>query len=154
ALGGGRCFSITAHRLHELGADYASDPFDSDRAFHLVASDAASGAPIGGLRLLPTGGPHLLKDVYPSLAEAGDVAGDETWEVSRFRTERSLDKADEDIVRRSLQAAMCEFASRSGINRLVILPSEEYLPGLLSIGWTCRPLGLPVKFGDVTLCAV
>src|SRR5208337_5571231 len=54
---------------------YERDRFDDLNPLYLVSVDPATGAYWGSLRLLPTTGPNMLRDVFPQLLEEGEVVG-------------------------------------------------------------------------------
>ncbi len=61
------------------------DEFDDENPLYLVSVDENSGIVQGSLRLLPTTGPNMLRDVFPILLEDGNVVESANiWEVSRF----------------------------------------------------------------------
>ena len=64
---------------------YERDRFDDLNPLYLVSVDPATGAYWGSLRLLPTTGPNMLRDVFPQLLEEGEVVESATiWESSRI----------------------------------------------------------------------
>jgi acyl-homoserine lactone synthase len=133
---------------------YEKDEFDTDDAVYLIAWDRATGAHVGSMRLKSTAGPHLLRDVFPSLCEGEIPVGEDVWEVTRLCTTPDLKNVDPRNVRRHLSVAMVEFALLYGISRLTLLTHVDYLSRLLAVGWECRPLGMPQEFDGQTLGAM
>ena len=81
------------------GMEY--DEFDEQNPLYLISVDDVSGALRGSLRLLPTTGPNMLRDIFPQLLPADQIIESPTiWESSRF----SMDvEAMASIVDRSLK---------------------------------------------------
>jgi Autoinducer synthase len=52
---------------------YERDRFDDVNPLYLVSVDPVTGRYWGSLRLLPTTGPNMLRDVFPHLLEEGEV---------------------------------------------------------------------------------
>ncbi len=65
------------------------DKFDDDNPLYLLSIDEVTGRVRGSLRLLPTTGPNMLRDIFPNLMPPGEVIESATiWECSRFSIER------------------------------------------------------------------
>jgi N-acyl-L-homoserine lactone synthetase len=61
------------------------DEFDDANPIYLVSVDPYTNKYWGSMRLLPTTGPNMLRDVFPFLLEDGDVVESATiWEGSRI----------------------------------------------------------------------
>ncbi len=61
------------------------DRFDDENPLYLNSVDPESGQYWGSLRLLPTTGPNMLRDVFPFLLSDGRVIeGASIWESSRI----------------------------------------------------------------------
>lgn len=133
---------------------YEKDEFDTDDAVYLIATDPTTHAHIGSTRLLPTTGPHLLSDVFPSLCEGEIPRGPDVWEITRMCTSPDLKDVDPQAVRRQITIAMVEFAILYGATRLTLLSHPEYLTRILALGWECRPLGIPQQLAGQVLGAV
>jgi acyl homoserine lactone synthase len=64
---------------------YERDRFDDENPLYLVSVDSRSGEYRGSLRLLPTTGPNMLRDVFPILLKDEEVIESATiWECSRI----------------------------------------------------------------------
>ena len=64
---------------------YERDRFDDLNPLYLVSVDPITERYWGSLRLLPTTGPNMLRDVFPQLLEEGEVVESATiWEISRI----------------------------------------------------------------------
>src|SRR5208283_327083 len=85
-------FQNRAETFHErLGWDVVvkdgreRDHFDDLNPLYLVSVDPVTERYWGSLRLLPTTGPNMLRDVFPQLLDEGDVVESATiWESSRI----------------------------------------------------------------------
>src|SRR5208283_688577 len=61
------------------------DRFDDLNPLYLVSVDPVTERYWGSLRLLPTTGPNMLRDVFPQLLEEGEVVESASiWESSRI----------------------------------------------------------------------
>src|ERR1700683_5068674 len=64
---------------------YERDEFDDANPLYLVSVDPNTNEYWGSLRLLPTTGPNMLRDVFPCLLEEGEFIESATiWEGSRI----------------------------------------------------------------------
>src|SRR5271154_5339686 len=72
-------WEVTVRKGHER------DRFDDENQLCLVSVDHRSGEYWGSLRLLPTTGPNMLRDVFPVLLKDDEVIESATiWESSRI----------------------------------------------------------------------
>jgi N-acyl-L-homoserine lactone synthetase len=60
------------------------DVFDDANPVYLVSVDPETEEYWGSLRLLPTTGPNMLRDVFPQLLDGGYVESATIWESSRI----------------------------------------------------------------------
>jgi acyl homoserine lactone synthase len=68
---------------------YERDRFDDLDPLYLVSVDPMTERYWGSLRLLPTTGPNMLRDVFPRLLEEGEVIESATiWESLRIPVDR------------------------------------------------------------------
>ena len=66
------------------------DVFDLFSPIYLLARDEMNKV-VGTMRLMPTTGPYMLRDVFPQLMEGQDIPRDPAiWETSRFAVESVL----------------------------------------------------------------
>ncbi|AKJ26889.1 acyl-homoserine-lactone synthase [Caldimonas brevitalea] len=112
----------------------------------------------GCMRLLPTLGPNMLRDVFPTLLGGRPAPADPfTWEISRFATEFPAPSADAACKQRqqtlryeAIRAAMrrlIDFADAHGIERYVMVttPVVQRMLDQLQVPATCY--AAPVRFG-------
>jgi N-acyl-L-homoserine lactone synthetase len=130
------------------------DEYDSDHAVYLLAR-AEDGSHQGSLRVLPSTGPHMLRDLFPMLCAGPVPAGEHIWEISRLVTNPAGASGTSILrVHRLLALALLEFAELNAIEAFSLVIEAERLPALLSIGWTVIPLGVPVAFDGQLLQAL
>ncbi len=60
------------------------DSFDTEDTLYLLTLDEQSGQLRGAVRLLPTTGPNILRDIFSVLLPGGAVESPLIWESSRF----------------------------------------------------------------------
>jgi acyl-homoserine lactone synthase len=129
------------------------DQFDTSEAVHLLAIDG--GAVLGGTRVLPSTGPHLLSEVFPHLASVRGVPQrDDIAEWTRFYVApewREDHKASR--VGSTILASLVEYALDEGISGLSVVLNTFWLPRFLGYGWQVQPLGLPHVHDDEWLIA-
>lgn len=104
------------------GMEY--DEFDEQNPLYLISVDDVSGALRGSLRLLPTTGPNMLRDIFPQLLPADQIIESPTiWESSRFSMDVEamvpVPGRRVSYVTCELIAGITEIAMRSGINHIV-----------------------------------
>jgi N-acyl-L-homoserine lactone synthetase len=130
------------------------DEYDSDQAVYLLAR-AADGSHQGSLRVLPSTGPHMLRDLFPMLCAGPIPAGEHIWEISRLVT-NPAGAAGTSILRvhRLLALALLEFAELNAVATFSLVIEAGRLPALLSVGWRAMPLGLPTEFDGQILQAL
>ncbi len=63
---------------------YERDVFDDANPLYLVSVDPDTEEYRGSLRMLPTTGPNMLRDVFPQLLDGDYVESATIWEVSRI----------------------------------------------------------------------
>lgn len=128
------------------------DQFDTDDAVYLLAVEGSR--VVGGSRLVPTAGPHLMADVFPDLANVkGLQRGGGIFEWTRYfvapdrrESGRSCD------VSGALAAGVMEFGLAAGIRRLTVVFETYWLTRFLEYGWSIEPLGLPrLIYGQWTI---
>ena len=63
---------------------YERDRFDDANPLYLVSVDPDTEEYWGSLRLLPTTGPNMLRDVFPQLLDGDYIESATIWECSRI----------------------------------------------------------------------
>jgi acyl-homoserine lactone synthase len=129
------------------------DQFDDDHARYLILL-GDGGLHLASCRLLPTHRPHILDTLFPMLCERDLPRGPSIFEITRFCLDRSLRAVERRKVRDQLVTAIVRHALENGISRFTGVAEMGWFQQILSFGWDCRPLGLPVEHQGATLCAL
>lgn len=98
----------------------------------------------GCMRLLPTTGPYMLRDVFPELLQGETLPEDEhVWELSRFTasTDQDNPQAGVGAVSMELMRSAVVFAEGHGIERYVAVTSAAVERMLRRLGMPMRRLG-------------
>jgi len=130
------------------------DQFDMDETVYLLALD--EGRVVGGLRLVPTTGPHLIADVFPHFASIQGVPrGPDIAEWTRiFVVPERREEHSSAKIRSTVVASMLDYALREGVSAISVLMNAFWLPKFQKCGWRARPLGLPDMHDGEWLIAV
>lgn len=139
--------------LPVLAGQYEVDAFDNEHARYLILTDSEHNH-LASARLLPTTGPHILGDIFPSLCATAPPRSPAIWEITRFCLDRRLRSGERRLLRNRLVTAIAEHALRSGIGKYTGVAEMAWLQQILSFGWDCRPLGLPLPHGSTMLGAL
>lgn len=131
-------------KLPSSGSWLEVDQFDNEHAVYLVATDER-GQHKASVRLIPSTQPHMLQSIFSGLCVDGVPVAEDCWEVSRLVTS-PVDSCGTSVVKvhRLLALALVEFASLNDIRRYTLVAEAHRVPALLSVGWSVRPLGLPM----------
>jgi acyl-homoserine lactone synthase len=95
------------------------------------------------IRLLPSTHPHILGDLFPELCDGDVPVGADIWELTRACVSPRLPASERLSVRNALTTAVVEYALFRGIKAYTCIADSAWLSQVLSLGWDCRPLGLP-----------
>ncbi len=134
---------------------YERDRFDDLNPLYLVSVDPFTQQYWGSLRLLPTTGPNMLRDVFPQLLEDGEVVESATiWESSRIcavaaEGQPHRSKNGVNYVMSELIAGIGEVALIAGLTQIVSVFDARILRVLRAVG--CAPviIGKPQRIGSV-----
>jgi acyl-homoserine lactone synthase len=131
------------------------DQFDGPDAVHIVHKDA------DGIfiytRLLPTTGPHLLRDVYPEILQGNEApSGPDVWEWTRaaIAPERRDSRKAADPMTGRMFISGVEAALYLGIRGFLVETHPALLTRSLEIGFDARPLALPTTYGGQPILAL
>ena len=132
---------------------YEIDQFDDAHATYLVLTDG-DGHHLGSARLLPTGRPHILGDLYPGLCEDTPPTGPGIFEITRFCLDRRLHARERRTVRDTLVTALVDHALDHDITSCTAIAEMGWFQQILAFGWRCMPLGPPQIGGGSMLAAL
>ena len=133
------------------------DTFDELNPLYLISVNPDTNEYWGSLRLLPTTGPNMLRDVFPFLLDDGLVIESATiWESSRICVV-SADRQPE-RVRSGLNFVLCELlagigevAILAGLTQIVSVFDARIYRVLKTAGCNPQIIGTPQRIGD-TMC--
>jgi acyl-homoserine lactone synthase len=132
---------------------YEIDQFDDKHAIYVVATNER-GEHDGSIRLLPSVRPHVLGDIFPELCDGPVPSGEHIFELSRACLSPRNRAAGRLQVRNAVTTAVVEFALLQGIRRFTCIADSGWLSQILSLGWDCRPLGLPREIAGLSTGAL
>jgi acyl homoserine lactone synthase len=134
-----------------VSGEFELDVYDALGPTYLILMSDA-GEPVGSVRLLPTTGPTMLADTFPSLL--GGVAAprsERILESSRFCVDTKLaaEQAGNGLGRATfiLFAAMIEAACASGADSIVTVTDIRMERILRRAGWPLRRIAAPQPVG-------
>lgn len=135
------------------------DRFDDMNPLYLVSVDPETEAYWGSLRLLPTTGPNMLRDVFPELLDPGETVESATiWESSRIcaracpgQPERSPSGVN--YVLSELILGIGEVALLAGLTQIVSVFDARIYRVLKAAGCDPCRIGTPREIGRVTCYA-
>jgi acyl-homoserine lactone synthase len=119
------------------------DQFDFAETVYLLGIE--DGRVVGGLRLVPTMGPHLIANVFSRFAEQRgvprrpDVAEwTRIFVVPERREEHTGSKVGSSVI-----AGMIDYGLQEGLSGISVVMNTFWLPKFQRYGWRVRPLGMP-----------
>ncbi|WP_028734346.1 acyl-homoserine-lactone synthase [Rhizobium leguminosarum] len=135
----------------DVTAGCESDRFDALRPTYILAT-AETGQLAGCARLLPTLGPTMVADVFPSLLPDGQLNGHAAMiESSRFCVDTALaeGRGDGSIHEATLTmfAGIIEWCFANGYTEIVTVTDLRFERILARAGWPLQRLGEPKKIG-------
>jgi N-acyl-L-homoserine lactone synthetase len=133
------------------------DVFDDENPLYLISVDPCTGEYWGSLRLLPTTGPNMLRDVFPFLLEKDESIESATiWETSRIcavsaegQPERT--RSGVNLALGELLAGIGEIAITAGLTQVVAVFDARIYRVLKAAGCNPQLIGKPRRIGD-TMC--
>lgn len=117
------------------------DRYDRPDAWYLAARDA-TGRMVGTLRLLPTTGPYMIKDLWPERMDGGPPASPKVWEGTRFCTLPGLPVRESQRIAGLLLAGAVSFGARIGVETILAVTTPQVVRGVFDrSGLRSRPAG-------------
>jgi N-acyl-L-homoserine lactone synthetase len=130
---------------------YERDTFDDANPLYLVSVDPDTEQYRGSLRLLPTTGPNMLRDVFPSLLDEGEFIESATiWEASRICAtvdQPQRNKSGLSLALGELLAGIGEVAIIAGLTQIVAVFDERFYRILKAAGCPPQIVGTPRRIG-------
>jgi acyl homoserine lactone synthase len=131
------------------------DRFDTEDPLYLLSIDERTGALQGGVRLLPTTSPNMLRDVFPVLVPGGAPESPLIWESSRFAVNPAAfveaDRAGSNhVVNRITIELLCgivEVCQRAGIEHVVSVFDARMARIFRSVNCAFGVIGTPTRIG-------
>jgi N-acyl-L-homoserine lactone synthetase len=130
------------------------DSFDEVDPLYVLSLDPHTGSVRGTLRLLPTTGPNMLRDVFHCLLPDGERIESATiWESSRFAVhpdfagERSNNRLNR--ITGELFAALVEIGMLAGLQQIVSVYDARMRRVLNQVGYPAETIGTPQRIGKV-----
>jgi N-acyl-L-homoserine lactone synthetase len=133
---------------------YERDVFDDANPLYLVSVDPLTNDYWGSLRLLPTTGPNMLRDVFPFLLDEGEYIESATiWESSRIcvvsaegQPERT--RSGVNLALGELLAGIGEVSLMAGLTQIVSVFDARIYRVLRAAGCNPMIIGKPQRIGD------
>ena len=133
---------------------YERDRFDDANPLYLVSVDPDTEDYWGSLRLLPTTGPNMLRDVFPYLLEDGECIESATiWEISRIcakcvegqpdRTRSGVNYALNELI-----LGIGEVALLAGLTQVVCVFDARMFRVVKAAGCNPQIIGRPQRIGN------
>lgn len=149
---------VFANRLEwdvTVNNGWETDRFDSEDPLYLLSVDERTGTLQGAVRLLPTTGPNMLRDVFAVLVPGGPPASPLIWESSRFAVNPAAFKACEraeanHVVNRTTIELLCgivEVCQRAGIEHVVSVFDARMARIFRSVNCAFEIIGTPTRIG-------
>jgi len=136
-----------------LDGSYEIDQFDTPTATYVVLTQA-NGEHRASARLLETGGPHILSDLFPQLCCGPVPRGRDTREITRFCIDPLLHRRERRLVRNQLVTSLVVHARREGIRTYTAVANLPWAEQIMRFGWNCRELGPAMRCGGEELIAL
>ncbi len=130
------------------------DAFDDANPLYLVSVDPDTEEYWGSLRLLPTTGPNMLRDVFPQLLDGGYIESATIWESSRIcaaaapgQPERNTSGVN--YVLSELILGIGEVAVAAGLTQVVSVFDARIFRVLKAAGCNPQIIGTQQRIGGV-----
>jgi N-acyl-L-homoserine lactone synthetase len=133
-----------------------SDVYDDANPLYLISRDPANGRVCGSIRLMPTTGPTLMRDVFTDVFDADiDLVSATIWEATRFCVHpdapRRLSPKRMHLATCELAIAMCEIGLSAGLTQYIGVFEERMERVYARIGWKPDVLARSDHFATGTI---
>jgi N-acyl-L-homoserine lactone synthetase len=132
-----------------ISGDLEVDEYDALAPVY-VLSETAEGEVLGGVRLLPTTGPYMLRNTFAALLDGRQAPANElTWEASRFAVAKSSAKGDGGLAHATyeLLIGVLQFGLAHDIEAIVCVVDLRMERVLRRAGWQMQRLGPEHRIG-------
>ena len=137
-----------------VDGQFEIDQFDTDAAVYLLGL-GPQGEVTSGVRLMPTTGPHLMRDVFSHTVTLGQVPCDpRVYEITRYFVWGEM-RGDER--RKAVTEVFCglfEYAVARNLTQISVVCDTFFLPRLIEAGWKVHHLGLPTEYAEGVCAAI
>jgi acyl homoserine lactone synthase len=133
---------------------YERDKFDDANPLYLVSLDHLTEEYRGSVRLLPTTGPNMLRDVFPFLLQEDEYIESPTiWEISRICTvpaegQPERTKSGFNLVLGELIVGIVEAGLIAGLTQVVAVFDARIYRVVKAAGCNPQLIGRPQPIGD------
>jgi len=145
---------------HRLGWEvkvkdgYERDHFDDENPLYLVSVDPDTEEYWGSLRLLPTTGPNMLRDIFPQLLDGDHIESATIWECSRIcataaRGQPERNGGGVNYVLCELILGIGEVAVAAGLTQIAAVFDARILRVLRTAGCSPEIIGTPQQIEEV-----
>jgi N-acyl-L-homoserine lactone synthetase len=136
----------------EVKDGYERDRFDDANPLYLVSVDPDTEEYWGSLRLLPTTGPNMLRDVFAQLLDGDFIESATIWESSRICATTSPGQPDRsrsgvNYALSELILAIGEVAVAAGLTQIVSVFDARIFRVLRAAGCNPEIIGRPQRIG-------
>ena len=138
-----------------VSGELEADEYDTLGASYLLSVDRY-GTVEGCVRLLPTTGPNMLRDIFPSLVtKAGVPRGERIWEASRFAVSRNATELEAGLSQTTyeLLIGVLEFGLSNGLSTIACVVDVRMERILRRAGWQLDRLGPARRIGKTIAMA-
>jgi acyl homoserine lactone synthase len=130
------------------------DAFDDANPLYLVSVDPVTEEYWGSLRLLPSTGPNMLRDVFPHLLDGDYIESATIWECSRICAVVGSGQPERNgggvkHVLNELILGIGEVAVAAGLTQIVAVFDARMLRVLKAAGCSPEIIGTPQRIGDI-----
>jgi N-acyl-L-homoserine lactone synthetase len=135
--------------------EFEIDEYDALGPSYLLSLDG-HGTLNGCVRLLPTTGPNMLRDIFPSfVTKAAMPRGEEVWEASRFAVSGNTTAVETGLSQTTydLLIGVLKFGLFNGINTIACVVDVRMERILRRAGWQLDRLGPAHRIGNTIALA-
>lgn len=132
------------------------DAYDDANPLYIVSCDPVDGRVAGSIRLMPTTGPTLMRDVFADVFDEDvDLVSAMIWEATRFCVHpdapRRLSPKRMHLATCELAIAMCEIGLAAGLTQYIGVFEERMERVYARIGWKPDVLARSNRFSTGTI---